>query len=116
MVVAQIAWWALVLWFAFVGLSQILDINKPPKPITNLGGLRGVLIGVAEIAALLVMGQPTHGWSWVWWVILGMAAFGAIVIVSQIGKKSLLHTPGRAAITLATDALLVLGLYAIRPF
>jgi hypothetical protein len=37
MTTAQIAWWALVIWFAYVGLSSVLDVNKPQKPVTNLG-------------------------------------------------------------------------------
>jgi len=116
MTAAQIAWWALVIWFAYGGLSLVLDVNKPSKLVTNVRALRGVLFGVAEIAALLLIGVPTSGWAWIWWVLMGMIVIGVLVVVSQIGKTFKMTTPRGAAFSLAMEGLLILGLYAIRPF
>jgi hypothetical protein len=116
MTTAQIAWWALVLWFAYVGLSSVLDVNKPSKLVTNLRALRGVLLGVAEITALLLIGVPTSGWAWIWWVLMAMIVIGVLAIVSQIGKAFRMTTPRGAAFSLGMEGLLILGLYAIRPF
>jgi hypothetical protein len=116
MTTAQIAWWALVIWFAYVGLSSVLDVNKPQKLITNLRALRGVLTGLIEIAALLLVGAPAGGWAWIWWFLMGMIVIGTLVIVSQIGKTLKVTTPRGAAFSLAMEGLLILGLYAIRPF
>jgi hypothetical protein len=71
---------------------------------------------VAEIAALLLIGMPASGWTWIWWLLIGMIVIGVLGIVSKIGGTFKVITPRGAAFSLVMEGLVILGLYAIRPF
>jgi len=116
MTAPQIAWVVLVAWLAFNTLIQVLDVGKPPRIRTNKGALFSLLINLAEIGALLLIGQPTNGNAWIWWAIIAFMVYGTMVSVSRIGKVGKELTGGIYAFLLVFVGLLLLGLWTIRPF
>ena len=114
--VAQIAWWGLLAFWLYEGLSPILRIDGRPRPYTPSVVLVQVLLLLATITALFLIGLPQGLGILIWGFFVLRAAISAVFLVYKTNQIQDEITAEIASLALTMYGISILGLWLIRPF